>query len=66
MGRWKFVALLGAIIGPLTYFSGAGFGVLQIDQRSHLLIYALFWGLYFPASLWFYARQLKLLQPKKI
>ena len=52
-GKWLLdkrvlTAILGFFIGPLTYYSGAAFDVLIIDQKMHLLYYAIFWAVFFP------------------
>lgn len=44
--------ILGAVFGPLSYQSGANFGVMTMNGNSALLMYGLFWGLYFPAALY--------------
>ena len=49
-------ALLGFFLGPITYYSGSAFEVLIIDQKLHLLIYAIFWAAFFPTALWFYQK----------
>ncbi len=39
---------LGAIFGPLSYYSGKALGVLEFNNQHSLLLYALFWSIYFP------------------
>lgn len=43
---------LGAIFGPLSYRAGSQFGTLLIEGTTALSIYAIFWGLYFPMSIY--------------
>jgi hypothetical protein len=50
-------AVLGAILGPLSYQSGARFGVMFLEGNSAFLIYGLFWALFFPSSLILSARK---------
>lgn len=57
--RYFFTAGLGFFLGPITYFSGAGFGVLAIDNPIHLLYYALFWCSFFPFCIWLFSAQQK-------
>ena len=58
--RYMFTAILGFFLGPITYFSGAGFGVLAIDNVMHLLYYAVFWSLFFPFCIWIFSAQQKI------
>ncbi len=44
-------AILGLILGPLSYKSGEYFQVLTLTTSSTLLAYAIFWALIFPAIL---------------
>jgi hypothetical protein len=46
-------AILGAIFGPLSYYSGNALGVLFMSGTITLIAYALFWSIYFPLSLKF-------------
>lgn len=41
-------ALLGAIVGPLSYKSGEYFSVLSFTKPQTFLIFAIFWGITFP------------------
>lgn len=41
-------ALLGFVMGPLTYKSGEVFQVLKLEAASTLWIYAIFWAVLFP------------------
>ncbi len=50
-------ALLGAVLGPLSYLSGARFGVMFMDGQSAVLVYGLFWAMYFPSALILGARK---------
>ena len=45
--RW--MALLGFVMGPLSYKSGEVFDVLTFAGPTTFLIYALFWSVMFPA-----------------
>lgn len=54
--NYKITAILGLILGPLTYYSGTTFEVLLIEKNASLIIYGIFWGLYFPFSLWLYQK----------
>lgn len=44
-------AVLGMVIGPLSYKSGEIFQVLTFSNSKTFLIYSLFWGLLFPLIL---------------
>ena len=57
--RYLFTAILGFFLGPITYFSGAGFGVLAIDNRMHLFYYAVFWASFFPFCILLFSAQKK-------
>lgn len=48
--------LLGAIFGPLAYYSGHLIGSLHIhlEQTLYAGVFAICWGLYFVVSLWVY------------
>lgn len=46
--RLVLAALLGAIFGPLSYYSGEAFQVLFVSGSIGFLIYTIFWGIYFP------------------
>jgi hypothetical protein len=46
-------AVLGAVFGPLSYYSGNAFGVLFMSGTVTLAVYAIFWSVYFPLSLKF-------------
>ncbi|MGE0761793.1 MAG: DUF2878 domain-containing protein [Bdellovibrionales bacterium] len=54
--RLWFAGCLGAILGPLSYFSGEAFQVLSFQNRFAILIYAVFWGIYFPVALYLYRK----------
>ncbi len=43
--------ILGAVFGPLTYRSGAAFGVLEMSGEAALIAYAIFWGAFLHASM---------------
>lgn len=49
--RLVIAAILGAIFGPLSYYSGNAFGVLYMNGSFAIVAYAVFWSLYFPMSL---------------
>lgn len=49
--RYALAAVLGAVFGPLSYYSGEALGVLVVNTSAGYLGYALFWALYFPVSL---------------
>lgn len=40
--------VLGALFGPLTYYSGEQLGVLLFQSSWALYAYAIFWAIYFP------------------
>lgn len=44
-------ALLGFIMGPLSYKSGEVFHILSFSSQNTFLIYAIFWAMLFPAIL---------------
>lgn len=46
-----FASVLGFFIGPLTYYSGSTFDVLEISDKLHLLYYGLFWAAFFPFTI---------------
>lgn len=50
--------VLGALLGPLSYFSGISFEVLAFQNQSALIVYAAFWGIYFPVIHYFYGKVL--------
>lgn len=57
----KLIAIVaGLILGPLTYKSGEAFEVLFLKDYKVILVYALFWGLYFPLSLIYFSRLRKI------
>lgn len=49
----KIAVLLGAIFGPLSYFSGAKMGMMTFSQNEVFLVYAAFWGLHLFLTLHF-------------
>ena len=49
-------AVLGAIVGPLSYYSGVAFESISFGHRNVLFIYAIFWGIYFPIVHYFYRK----------
>lgn len=51
-------AILGAIFGPLSYYSGEAFDVLLFQNQSTIFVYALFWGCYFPMIHLFYRKMI--------
>lgn len=50
--RWWLAAILGAIFGPLSYASGNAMGVLSFQGPISAYLYAGFWSLYFPLSIY--------------
>lgn len=58
--KYLFSGGLGFFIGPITYFSGVKLGVLQMDQWTAFLYYAIFWGVFFPFCFLIYSVYLKL------
>jgi hypothetical protein len=56
--RWLLAVVLGAIMGPLAYKGGEPFNVIMLQQNA-LIVFAVFWGLYFPSALWLFQRQVK-------
>lgn len=50
--------ILAAVFGPLSYLSGEAFDVLLFTSLFPILIYALFWGFYFPTMIFLYRKQL--------
>ncbi len=44
-------AVLGLVMGPLSYKSGEAFGVLEFESSTTLIIYGVFWALAFPLIL---------------
>ncbi len=49
--RLWLAALLGAVFGPLSYYSGQTLQVLAFKGQLAIPIYALFWGLLFPFAI---------------
>lgn len=49
-------ALLGAVFGPLSYYSGEAFEVFSFSNTKAIVIYAIFWGIYFPAIHYIYRK----------
>lgn len=56
--RLVLAGLLGAIFGPISYFSGEAFLVLTFNGYWSIFIYAVFWSFYFPAAVYFYRKSL--------
>ena len=50
--RYFLAALAGAVFGPLSYKSGAQFGVMQMNSQWTFLYYVIFWAIFFPLSLY--------------
>lgn len=50
--RLWLAAVLGAVFGPLSYASGNAMGVLSFQGPLSMCLYAGFWGLYFPLSIY--------------
>lgn len=50
--RLWLAAVLGLILGPLSYASGSAMGVLSFADDKAASLYAAFWGLYFPLSVY--------------
>ncbi len=55
-GRLWLAALLGLIIGPLSYRSGAAFDTLLFPDKTVFIYYGLFWAGFFPLSMFIYER----------
>lgn len=51
-------ALLGGVLGPISYKSGEVFQVLNFSSSMTILIYAVFWAIFFPAVVIFSKRLL--------
>lgn len=53
-GRYTLSAILGAIGGPLSYYSGAQLGALTLnsDVTMSFLIMAIAWGIAMPVLVW--------------
>lgn len=49
-------AILGAVFGPLSYYSGEAFQALAFKSNQAIFIYAIFWGIYFPMMHYFYRK----------
>lgn len=49
-------AVLGLIIGPLTYLSGEALGVLTMDRGLGMIFYSAFWGFFLPSCLWVFSK----------
>lgn len=49
-------AILGAIFGPLSYYSGEAFEVFAFSSSKAILIFAIFWGVCFPAIHYIYRK----------
>jgi hypothetical protein len=56
--RYYLAALLGAIFGPLSYYTGTKFKILFYNNNTAIIIYVIFWAIYFPCALYW-------LEPKK-
>lgn len=54
LGKYGLAALLGAIGGPLSYYSGAQLGALRLnpDSTFSFIVMALAWGVAMPALIW--------------
>ncbi len=50
--RLWMTSILGAVTGPLSYAGGKKLDVLSFGNNTAIFYYALFWGAYFPLSLW--------------
>ncbi len=55
-GRFWLAAILGFIIGPLSYRSGAAFDTLLFPDKTVFIYYGLFWACFFPLCLFIYER----------
>lgn len=51
--RLLLAAIAGFIFGPLSYYYGESFEVLFFSSKISIVIYAVFWGLFFPAIIYF-------------
>jgi hypothetical protein len=49
--RFWLAALAGGILGPLSYKSGEGFGVLELQGLKAIFIYAAFWAGFIPLAM---------------
>ncbi len=54
--RLWLAAFLGAIFGPLSYYSGEALQILSFKTPMGIAIYALFWGTFFPATIYLYSK----------
>lgn len=54
LGRYGIAALLGAIGGPLSYYSGAQLGALALpsDSTMSFIAMAMVWGVAMPILIW--------------
>ena len=50
--RLWLAAILGAVFGPLSYYSGGSFGVLEINGTGAFAAYAVFWFCYVPLGIY--------------
>lgn len=51
--RLWLAAIFGFIFGPLSYRAGEVFGLMHFSHFKFVIIYAVFWGLFFPAAIFF-------------
>jgi hypothetical protein len=49
--RLWLAALIGSLLGPISYKSGEYFGVLNFDSFAVTFIYSVFWAIYLPLSI---------------
>ncbi|OYZ22979.1 MAG: hypothetical protein B7Y39_06940 [Bdellovibrio sp. 28-41-41] len=40
------ISALSSVFGPLSYYSGISFGIVNIPNQSFFLIYGVFWGVF--------------------
>lgn len=50
--RYVWAALVGAVLGPLSYRAGAQFETLNLNGTLATMVYALFWASYIPISIY--------------
>ena len=49
--RLWLAALIGGILGPISYKSGEYFDVLSFNNFTVIFIYSVFWAIYLPSSI---------------
>jgi len=46
------ISALSCVFGPLSYYSGISFGIVEIPNQTFFLIYGIFWGVFIYLAHW--------------